>query len=204
MNEELYFKDAFTEVDGSINLEVNNLKTNCITSNNNKFSLDSEGNLIVNSITTKQSNDSNINFDMIYPEGSIYFSINRANPSTLFGGVWEAIAQGRTLIGAGSDIKNNNNNWAGELNNSGYNFECGEMGGQFKHKLTVDEMPRHSHEQNVTNSSSNYSNYYNMDYTTYGTGYTAVQGCPTKETGNDLSHNSIPPYLVVYIWQRIS
>ena len=65
MNEELYFKDAFTEVDGSINLEVNNLKANCITSNNNKFSLDSEGNLIVNSITTSTSNDSNIDFDMI-------------------------------------------------------------------------------------------------------------------------------------------
>ena len=44
MNEELYFKDAFTEVDGSINLEVNNLKANCITSNNNSFSLDSQGN----------------------------------------------------------------------------------------------------------------------------------------------------------------
>ena len=35
MNEELYFKDAFTEVDGTINLDINNLNTSCITSKNN-------------------------------------------------------------------------------------------------------------------------------------------------------------------------
>ena len=51
-NEELYFKDAFTEVDGDMNFDGNNININCITSKNNKFSLDSEGNLVVNSITT--------------------------------------------------------------------------------------------------------------------------------------------------------
>lgn len=35
VNEELYFKGAFTEVDGNINLDINNLNTSCITLKNN-------------------------------------------------------------------------------------------------------------------------------------------------------------------------
>lgn len=45
-------------------------------------------------------NDKNI-FDMIYPVGSIYISVNNVNPSVLFGGTWEQI-QDRLLLGDGS------------------------------------------------------------------------------------------------------
>ena len=34
-----------------------------------------------------------------YPVGAIYLSINNTNPGVLFGGTWEQIAQGRTLVG---------------------------------------------------------------------------------------------------------
>ena len=78
---DLYFKDAFTKMGDELNLEVDNLNVKCITSKNNKFSLDSDGNLIVNSITTNSDNISgSINQDeicnFIYPVGSIYMSVN--------------------------------------------------------------------------------------------------------------------------------
>ena len=48
----LFFEDSFTQVGDNINLNVNQLSTSCITSNNNSFNLDIEGNLIVKSIGT--------------------------------------------------------------------------------------------------------------------------------------------------------
>ena len=35
----------------------------------------------------------------MYPVGSIYISVNNANPATFFGGSWVAFATGRTLVG---------------------------------------------------------------------------------------------------------
>ena len=199
MNEELYFKDAFTEVDGSINLEVNNLKANCITSNNNKFSLDSEGNLVVNSITTKQSNDSNIDFDMIYPVGSIYLSLVNTNPSVLFGGVWESIAKGRTLVGV-------------DEAQSEFNA-VKKDGGEKTHKLIESEMPSHTHriyDGSRTDkpafagfyASLGKQNLFKPSYTHLTDDQNAI--LKNEYTGGSQSHNNLQPYLTCYIWTRIS
>lgn len=42
-------------------------------------------------------------FKLIYPINSIYLSTSNTNPSTLFGGTWVQIAQGRCLIGVNTD-----------------------------------------------------------------------------------------------------
>lgn len=43
--------------------------------------------------------DIKINADFIYPIGSIYMSINLTDPGDIFGGTWERIAKGKTLVG---------------------------------------------------------------------------------------------------------
>lgn len=49
------------------------------------------------------STDYSAFFNLIYPVGSIYLSMNSTNPSTLFGGTWVQIAEGQTLWSAGTN-----------------------------------------------------------------------------------------------------
>ena len=69
--------------------------------------------------------------DKIYPIGSIYISVNSANPSTLFGGTWAAFATGRTLVGYDS---------------SDTDFNAGEKtGGAKTVTLAAANIPKHRH-----------------------------------------------------------
>lgn len=63
----------------------------------------------------------------LYPVGSIYMSVNATNPSALFGGGWQALDEGRVLIGANST------------------YSAGSKGGEATHTLTASEMPAHAH-----------------------------------------------------------
>lgn len=58
----------------------------------------------------------------IFPVGAIYMTTNSTNPGELFGGTWEAFAQGRTIIGAGI---------------SDQNFVAGTIGGASTHTLSA-------------------------------------------------------------------
>ena len=63
-------------------------------------------------------------------------SVSPTSPATLFGGTWEALDQGRVLIGAGSS------------------HPAGEEGGEETHKLTSSEMPSHNHSLSVSGSTT--------------------------------------------------
>lgn len=200
--------EAITKTDNKINITANNLTIDCITSANNKFNLDSDGNLIVNSITTTTGN--NISYDTIYPVGSIYFNVSNVNPSTLFGGTWEQMAEGRCLIGACSKggVKPNNTTWGGDLNDNNYSFPLGEMAGQFKNQLTTNEIPAHSHQ--IVNSTEGYvaassgSKYVNYCLQTVNNVSNQRRIKTENGGGNGQLHNNMPPYLVVNIWKRIA
>ena len=129
-------------------------------------------------------NDATI-FEAIYPVGSIYMSANATNPTTLFGGEWEQIKDTFLL-------------------SCGDKYTAGSTGGEESHTLTVDEMPKHTHEDGTDDTRA-------FTVSTGSTGTSAVvlsnalQGKrPTSETGGGKAHNNMPPYLAVYVWKRIS
>ena len=192
MNNELYFKDCFTEIEeGKINAEFNKISIKCLESIDNKFSMDCEGNLVVNSLITREKlpNES-VTIDDIYPVGSIYMSVADTDPSALFGGVWERIV-GRFLLGAGE------------------NYKSGTIGGEENHILNVNEMPQHLHEKiyvtgtPLTLNSSNGNDAINIATGASGA-TTNVNALYTSLCGNNKPHNNMPPFLVVNIWKRVA
>ena len=146
-------------------------------------------------------NDKNI-FDMIYPVGSIYISVNSVNPSVLFGGTWEQI-QDSFLLGAGST------------------YSAGSTGGEANHTLTQAEIPNYAIGNLATLVPINHGNWANGGIVATNMGQTSTTKYGLKENGNIMTsgiqysymiysngggkpHNNMPPYLSVYIWKRVN
>ena len=117
-----------------------------------------------------------------YPVGSVYINVGDVNPAILFGGTWERLG-GRFLLGADST------------------YAAGSTGGEAAHTLTVDEMPRHNHEIDNLNASGNTTPFMTVqaqDKKGYG------GNVQTMYAGGGKAHNNMPPFLAVYMWQRVS
>lgn len=196
-----YVVDSFTQNNLDINLEVDNANIKCLTSKNNKFSLDSDGNLVVNSITC---NNSLCNLLDVYPIGSIYMNFTNVNPSNLFGGTWRQL-KGRFLVGQGA-CEANTTDWFGNCEAGWTDMLEAEMGGEVTHKLTVNEMPSHYHDTAMYNyGTKNVNGGFNFTYANKNSGWHDGLGTMyIKPTGGNQTHNNMPPYIVVYMWQRIS
>lgn len=132
-------------------------------------------------------------FAGVYPVGSIYMSVNNVNPSTLFGGTWERI-QDKFLLSAGDT------------------YTAGDTGGAATVTLTSSQIPSHTHNFGKSVPSSTAA-WYGEDGGsiggTTGTYVYAKRGTTstitaTQNTGGGQAHNNMPPYLVVYVWKRIS
>lgn len=105
MNEYDYITGAFTQTEENVNLEVDNLNVGCITSKNNSFSIDSEGNITAKSINTEQNIESLETIrDFIYPVGSVYVTNSNVDPSTLVGGTWTYIAKEFSSLMDSADV----------------------------------------------------------------------------------------------------
>ena len=139
-----------------------------------------------------------------YPVGSIYMSVAATDPGTLFGGTWQPI-NGKFLFAADRNIP------------------AGQVGGESDHTLTEAELPK-VRGAVLTGSGENlpatpgYGVFRDADGALK---LTVARECgqPTNATwskfpsgdayagleinfGGGQSHNNMPPYLSVYVWQR--
>lgn len=149
-----------------------------------------------NNPTTKQYVDNLVNplaekfasiIDIVYPVGSIYMSVNAADPSKLFSGTsWEKL-EGRFLLGSSSTYK------------------PGSTGGEATHTLTFSEMPTHRHSIYYPNAGGPYGDAAISYPEGSGVNKTwQAEMCKTEIAGDGVAHNNMPPYLVVNMWKRIS
>lgn len=134
--------------------------------------------------------------DAIYPVGSIYMSVNAANPSTLFGGSWARIEDTFLLAG-------------------GSYHPPGETGGASKYELSA----KHKHLAPIGYNSTALGALAINGYTSAGRG-NAYSTVDVKYSGSSLASNvnvcytadaevsatipTVPPYLSVYVWERIA
>lgn len=137
-----------------------------------------------------------------HPVGSYYFSDKPTNPGTLFGGTWEAVDPGRALVAQGT---------ATAEDGTTLTFTAGNKYGEFKHQLTVGELPK------ISGAVRNYV-IWGTDQAESGVLHSSVGGVkfPSSSSenaygatisisfGDNQHHNNISPGIAVYCWHRIS
>lgn len=147
-------------------------------------SLCPEDEVVLEKYTTEQVKALGI-FDAIYPVGSLYISVNDVSPAVLFGGTWEKI-EDRFLIGASAT------------------YPAGETGGDTQHRHISPNG------YNAANGFLGMSFAQGTEQVQINSSFAALNMAVTEGSGNynwklpktdSVSH--MPPYLPVYMWQRV-
>lgn len=167
--------------------------------------------------------------DTYFPVGSIYMSVSDTSPQTLFGGTWERI-NGRFLLGTGRP-SDNTDNYFGSLNGT-YSAGVSSKGGQAYHTLTSSESGQKnlgriwtstsdlSHYHDISTGGYSYApgnapNAFSVatSNSTQAKDTSASTATNTTSLSNNhyidiggqdagSSHNNMPPYYAVNIWER--
>ena len=135
-----------------------------------------------------------------FPVGGVYISIASTNPSSIWAGTtWEQFAKGRTLVG---------------LDTSDSNFNtAGQTAGEKTHTLTTNEIPAHGHGMAHTHSYTGpNTGSWKVGTSKAHTWCTSAGGktsgraskSTTDNAGGGAAHNNLQPYIVVYMWKRVS
>lgn len=84
-------------------------------------------------------------------------------------------------------------------------FTASSHGGEYKHKLTVAEMPSHNHSRGTYESSYEASGY-GLTRNSVAFADRALISCKncgdTGDKGGDGYHNNLPPYITIFFWRR--
>lgn len=140
--------------------------------------------------------------DIIYPVGSVYISVNSADPANLFGGLWRKI-EGRFLLGSSSSY---------ELGAQGGNANAIVPYHNHSVSLTTNSTGAHTHTYSFTNNSEfqeSGSGTRHKQVESYSAANTSSAGAHahsvsgnTGYVGSSVTGANMPPYLVVNVWER--
>ena len=133
-----------------------------------------------------------------FPVGTIIESMNNVNPSTYLGGTWEKMPAGYVTISAGTYTETQDGQAVT------YNFEAGNTYGEAAHKLTVGEMPSHSHDfiPDTPRTGADGGGCWFFDCGTIGSTVGKVR--TTEKTGGGNYHNILQPSHGVFRFKRTS
>lgn len=123
--------------------------------------------------------------NIIYPVGAVIIRVDSTNPATWYGGTWELLCPGRTLVCIDTSD--------GDFNT------VKKTGGEKTHTLTIEEMPSHNH--NIIRPRWSTEAGANAVYGSNGVGL-GSQYDNIGYQGGSQAHNNLQPYMVVYIWVR--
>lgn len=108
-------------------------------------------------------------------------------------GTWERYGNGHALVAKAQVGNSTAPPWAFDIENTG---------GEYKHKLTIDEMPRHNHSVRDYNSPGGTHGNGTMHWGEGGVG--DYQGdFVVGNTGGSQPHNNIQPSIIVGVWKRV-
>lgn len=135
----------------------------------------------------------------LYPVGSVYVSITDSrNPTDILGfGTWEALPAGYGLVAQGT---------ATAEDGSTLTFTAGQKSGEFKHQLTVGEMPNFKlgilADYNYGNFTIGSSGTMYLDPGTIGLKIDKKRMRYTEPIGSGEYHNNLAPAIASYLWRR--
>lgn len=115
------------------------------------------------------------------PEQSVDLSTPEKVAQYFGYGTWAAFGAGQFLLGAGGS------------------YQAGNTGGEAEHTLTASELPNYANGYTY-GTPTNAAN--NRAFISSGPGSDISFG--QLKLGNGGAHNNMPPYIVVYRWQRIA
>lgn len=142
----------------------------------------------------------------VYPVGSVYVSITDSrNPTDILGfGTWEAMPAGYGLVAQGT---------ATAEGGSKLTFTAGQKSGEFKHQITVGELPKieGTFGCSVPNNHKNFANgvFSSIDF---GDKSGVVAGASGSQRdvfgyhikfGNNQYHNNVSPCISAYMFKRV-
>lgn len=119
-----------------------------------------------------------------YGVDDVYVTFSSVNPATRWPGTtWTLVTAGTFLVAGAS---------------SG-TYKVGNTGGEATHKLTIDEMPSHTH-----NIGFRFADYGSANPETHTTDWNKPSNTNefTYSAGGNAAHNNMPPYIACYMWRR--